>query len=99
MTDDQIDLARRPLTGVRVLALTHGMAGALATMMLADYGADVVLVEHRPDGVLRRTGGHSLWNRGKRSVALDLADPDQRRLRRRAGRRRRRRSSRTTAPA
>ena len=79
MTDDQIDLAQRPLTGVRVLALTHGMAGALATMVLADYGADVVLVEHRPDGVLRRTGGHSLWNRGKRSVALDLADPDQRR--------------------
>ena len=79
MTDHQIDLAQRPLTGVRVLALTHGMAGALATMVLADYGADVVLVEHRPDGVLRRTGGHSLWNRGKRSVALDLADPDGRR--------------------
>ncbi len=80
MTEEQTDLAQRPLTGVRVLALTHGMAGALATMMLADYGADVVLVEHRPDGLLRRTGGHSLWNRGKRSVALDLRDPDQRRI-------------------
>ena len=80
MSDDRIEEVTGPLRGVRVLAVTHGMAGALATMVLADYGAEVVLVEHRADGLLRRSGGHSLWNRGKRSVAVDLAEAADRRF-------------------
>ena len=34
----------RPLLGLKVLDFSRGMAGALATMLLADYGADVTKV-------------------------------------------------------
>ena len=75
------------LQGIRVLDFSHFIAGPLATMFLADLGADVVKIEapgHGDD--LRRyppvlpelpdQGGPFLWgNRGKRSVALDLKNP------------------------
>jgi alpha-methylacyl-CoA racemase len=67
-----------PLDGVRVLDLGHGMPAALATMIMADYGAEVIHVEPHADSLLRRTGGHSVWNRGKRSIAVDLDNPDER---------------------
>jgi crotonobetainyl-CoA:carnitine CoA-transferase CaiB-like acyl-CoA transferase len=73
---------RRPLASIRVLDFSRHMAGPYAAVMLADYGADVVKVESLPDGdPSRRTGidfidGESalflMWNRNKRSVALDL---------------------------
>ncbi len=66
----------RPLSGVRVLDLTRGMPGSLATMLLADYGAEVVMIESPRGGPLRRTSAHSVWNRGKRSAVLDLGDGD-----------------------
>jgi itaconate CoA-transferase len=75
------------LRGTRVLSFENGLAGPLATRLLADLGAEVVKVE-RPDGgdVTRAwdtlAGGLSsgfVWmNRGKRSVALDLKDPASR---------------------
>jgi crotonobetainyl-CoA:carnitine CoA-transferase CaiB-like acyl-CoA transferase len=75
------------LRGTRVLAFENGLAGPLATRLLADLGADVVKVE-RPDGgdVTRAwdtiAGGLSsgfVWvNRGKRSVALDLKEASAR---------------------
>jgi crotonobetainyl-CoA:carnitine CoA-transferase CaiB-like acyl-CoA transferase len=67
-----------PLTGVRVLDLTRGMPGAVATMLLADYGAEVVVVEQPGGTPLRRTGAHSVWNRGKRSLLADIDDPGDR---------------------
>src|SRR5690348_1960719 len=66
-----------PLDGVRVLDLTWGMPGAVATMMLADYGAEVVHVDRpagNPAGRATRT-----WNRGQRRVTLDLAAEHDRR--------------------
>jgi crotonobetainyl-CoA:carnitine CoA-transferase CaiB-like acyl-CoA transferase len=64
-----------PLHGVRVLDLTWGIPGAVATMMLADYGAEVVHVD-RPDGDPAGSAtGTRTWDRGKRRVALDLDDP------------------------
>jgi crotonobetainyl-CoA:carnitine CoA-transferase CaiB-like acyl-CoA transferase len=66
----------RPLSGVRVLDLTRGMPGSLATMVLADYGAEVVMMESPRGSPLRRTGAHSLWNRGKRSLVVDLQTTD-----------------------
>jgi crotonobetainyl-CoA:carnitine CoA-transferase CaiB-like acyl-CoA transferase len=75
-----------PLAGVRVLDLSRVLAGPYCTMLLADLGADVVKVE-RPDGgdITRAwgppwAGGESTYylsvNRGKRSIAVDLRDPD-----------------------
>ena len=57
--------------GLRVLELSHGIAGSLAGMILADFGAEVIRVE-RPDA--RPPAGTSEANlqRGKRRMTLDL---------------------------
>ena len=70
-----------PLAGVRVVDLTTVISGPLATMMLADQGADVIKVE-TPNGgdyarqvATRRNGFSAAFlnnNRNKRSVTLDL---------------------------
>jgi crotonobetainyl-CoA:carnitine CoA-transferase CaiB-like acyl-CoA transferase len=57
--------------GLRVLDLTQGMAGPLATMILADFGADVVRVEPPGGDPLWSDASYLLVQRGKRSVALD----------------------------
>jgi crotonobetainyl-CoA:carnitine CoA-transferase CaiB-like acyl-CoA transferase len=74
-----------PLAGIRVLDLTQILAGPYCTMMLGDLGADVVKVE-RPDGDGTRrwgppfAGDESAYflqvNRNKRSIAIDLKDPE-----------------------
>jgi crotonobetainyl-CoA:carnitine CoA-transferase CaiB-like acyl-CoA transferase len=68
---------RLPLDGVRVLDFTWVVAGPLATRVLADFGAEVVKVEHpdTPDDAARRGGLFGHFNRGKQSVALDLRHP------------------------
>lgn len=72
-----------PLNGVRVVDLTSVISGPLATMILADQGADVIKVES-PQGdhsrrVATRRGGFSASflnnNRNKRSIVLDLKTP------------------------
>jgi len=67
-------MTRLPLAGVRVLSLAEQWPGPFATLLLADLGADVILVE-RPSGgdpSRRFPGLFSAMNRNKRSVALDL---------------------------
>ncbi|MBZ4017647.1 CaiB/BaiF CoA transferase family protein [Streptomyces purpurogeneiscleroticus] len=74
-----------PLAGVRVVDLTHFVAGPWCTMLLADLGAEVTKIEPPVTGEIGRrmgavhTGGESAiylaFNRNKRSVALDLKDP------------------------
>lgn len=77
----------RPLAGVRVLDLSRVLAGPWAGQLLADYGADVLKVERPGTGDDTRTWGPPWWgegedrvaayficaNRGKRSVAIDIA--------------------------
>ena len=71
-------------SGVTVLDLTQGVAGPHSTMLLAQHGADVIKIEP-PEGDWGRGLGetvgdhcaHSIaFNRGKRSIAIDLKSPD-----------------------
>ncbi len=67
-----------PLAGFRVLDLSRVLSGPVATVLLADQGADVIKVEPIGGDVVRAMGGGGLTpgflsaNRGKRSIALDL---------------------------
>ena len=64
----------RPLEGIRILDFTHVLAGPFATRILADLGADVVKVvsEARP-GNTPVGSYYRMWNRNKRSLALDMS--------------------------
>ena len=65
-----------PMKRLKVLDLTRGLPGALTTMLLADYGAEVVKVEHPSGNPLERDIAYRVWNRGKKSVAIDLKQPE-----------------------
>ena len=64
------------LEGIRVVDLTTGPVGGFATMVLADFGADVIKVEPPGGDRFRTLAASPLWLRGKRSVVLDLAAED-----------------------
>lgn len=61
--------------GIRVIDLTQGMAGSLVTMILADYGAEVIRLEPSGGDPMWVHPSYLLWQRGKKSVALDWASP------------------------
>lgn len=79
-----------PLEGVRILAVEHYGAGPYGTQLLADLGADVIKVENPAGGgdISRSVGPYHLgdgdslfyqtFNRGKRSILLDLTAADGR---------------------
>ncbi|WP_106420115.1 CaiB/BaiF CoA transferase family protein [Salinicola tamaricis] len=80
--------SRLPLAGLRVLDLSRVLAGPWCTQQLADLGAEVIKIERPGRGDDTRAWGPP-WlpgtqesayflsaNRGKRSVAIDLADPE-----------------------
>ena len=79
-----------PLDGVRVIDLSRVLAGPYCTMVLADLGADVIKLERPEGGDETRSwgppfaGGEAAYylavNRGKRSCALDLSEPEGRGL-------------------
>ncbi len=72
----------KPLSGLRVLDLSHTLAGPIATMVLADLGAEVIKVEALHGDETRSwapfVDGESAYylsiNRGKKSVAVNLKD-------------------------
>ncbi|MDR2333066.1 MAG: CoA transferase [Burkholderiaceae bacterium] len=75
-----------PLEGVRVLDLSRVFAGPLCGQVLADYGAEVIKVEHPVRGDDTRDWGmrigktettyYNSMNRNKRSITLDLQTPE-----------------------
>lgn len=66
-----------PLAGIRVVELAALGPGPFATMMLGELGADVVRIDrHEPTGYFDDAQEFDLLNRGKRSVALNLKNPD-----------------------
>lgn len=76
----------RPLEGIKVVAIEQAVAAPLATVRLADAGADVVKIERAEgdfargyDAVAKGQSSYFVWlNRGKTSVTLDLAAPEGR---------------------
>jgi crotonobetainyl-CoA:carnitine CoA-transferase CaiB-like acyl-CoA transferase len=83
--------ARPPLEGLRILAVSQFGAGPFGTMLLADLGAEIIKIEDPGAGgdVSRYVppyagGGDSLYfqtfNRGKKSITLDLRHPDGQRV-------------------
>jgi crotonobetainyl-CoA:carnitine CoA-transferase CaiB-like acyl-CoA transferase len=78
-----------PLDGLKVIDLTHVMAGPTCTLMLADMGADVIKVEKVPGGDDTRRGvptidgeaaSFMMVNRNKRGIVLDLKTEGGRRV-------------------
>ena len=63
------------LDGIRVIDFGQYIAGPLAGMLLADQGADVFKVDP-PGGPRWQSPGNATWNRGKRSIVLDLKQAD-----------------------
>ena len=69
-----------PLAGIRIVDLSSVISGPVATVLLADQGADVIKVEPPQGDIIRRMGmGTTVLspafvtaNRGKRSVCIDL---------------------------
>lgn len=85
--------AKLALSGVRVIDFSHFIAGPTASMILADFGAEVIKVENASRGDDMRQaagpriggeGGAFLWaNRNKQSIGLDLSVPEGRDIARR----------------
>lgn len=77
-----------PLAGITVLELGHSVAAPFAGEILGDLGAEVIKVEKRDGGDDARQWAPPFWhgmsaifqslNRNKRSVTVDLRDPDDR---------------------
>src|SRR5436309_3807213 len=75
--------ARLPLAGIRVVEVTHMVMGPTCGMILGDLGAEVIKVEPPGGDKTRKligsgAGFFSLFNRNKKSVTADLADPRDR---------------------
>ncbi len=76
---------RGPLTGMRIIDLSHVMAGPTSARMLADMGADVIKVEKAdggddtrrmlPPDIKGEPAAYMMMNRNKRGIVLDLKKP------------------------
>ncbi len=75
---------QRAFSGIKVLDFTQGIAGPHSTMLLAQHGADVIKIDPLGGDWGRSMGAlygdhcaHSIaFNRGKRSIALDMKQPE-----------------------
>jgi crotonobetainyl-CoA:carnitine CoA-transferase CaiB-like acyl-CoA transferase len=89
----RISASNGPLTGLRVVDLTHHLAGPTCALMLADMGADVIKVERMPGGddsrrsippaIADQSAAFMMMNRNKRAIAVDLKTDGGKRVLRR----------------
>lgn len=79
----------KPLEGIRVLDFTQFMSGPMCTLLLSDFGAEVIKIENPPVGDNTRLGNvlekgesshYATRNRGKKSIVLNMKDPAQKEL-------------------
>ena len=84
-TAPQPQFSNGPLAGIRVLDLTHFYPGPLATMMMADLGADVIKIEDviKPDKMREypplingESAGFMAVNRSKRCISIKFNEED-----------------------
>ena len=81
MSETATTTAPQPLRGLRVVEFTHMVMGPTCAMVLADMGAEVVKVEPVDGEGTRRllgagAGFFPMFNRNKKSIAIDLKTPD-----------------------
>jgi len=77
-------VSRRPLEGIRVIECGTIIAAPMTAMLLADWGADVIKVEHPMGDAFRSAGtqkngiglNFKVFNRNKRHIVLDLSKPE-----------------------
>ena len=77
------------LDNVKIVDFTHAYSGPFCSMNLADYGAEVIKIERIQGGDQARSWGpfkndysgyYASFNRGKKSVTLNIACPDGRKV-------------------
>ena len=78
-----------PLKGIRILDFSQFLSGPLCTLLLCDFGAEVIKIENPPLGDNTRYGPYierdvsshyAMRNRGKKSIVLNMKDAEQRAL-------------------
>ena len=81
--------AMRPLEGIKVLDFTQAHAGSLSTMLLADFGAEIIKIERAGIGDLARyweplkedcSGYYAFLNRNKSSISLNAFSEEGRQI-------------------
>lgn len=79
----------KPLEGFRILDFSQFMSGPMCTLLLSDYGAEVIKIENPPLGDNTRYGNvienevsshFATRNRGKKSIVLNMKDETQKNL-------------------
>jgi crotonobetainyl-CoA:carnitine CoA-transferase CaiB-like acyl-CoA transferase len=75
---DSSEALHRPLEGLRVVDLSHVLAGPFCTRILGDLGADIIKFQTAERATIVNDPNHPyfyVWNRSKRAVSLNMKHP------------------------
>lgn len=86
MSAENDKTSNKPLKGIRVLDFTHVISGPFSTMLLADFGAEVIKIEKPDEGEFYRAEGtkndagvsivYPNYNRNKKGITLNIKSPE-----------------------